>query len=170
MRRAQPTLCHRRVRIDRAGKSHLAQVRTENPENNEQIGVLGAGRNSQVRRQRPRDLGVFRERPGNERQSFAHRCKADLRLLCGRLQRKRLIPGVKVELGPHRGGQRPAGFMPLDETVDVEDLQLYFRLLSPIVGFALEVEIEESLLQFTPVIGIKMRPMLQAVALQPLLL
>ncbi len=80
-----------------------------------------------------------------------------------------MIPGVEVKPGPDRGGQRPVGFMPLDETIDVADLQLNFRLLSPIVGYAFEVEVEEPFLQLTSVIGVKMRPMLEAVALQPFL-
>ncbi len=60
--------------------------------------------------------------------------------------------------------------MPLDKMIDVADLQLNFRLLSPIIGFAFEVEIEKPLLQLAAVIGVKMRPMLQPVALEPLLL
>ena len=45
MRRAQPALRHRGMRINRACKRHLAQVCTEYPEGDKDIGVLGAGRN-----------------------------------------------------------------------------------------------------------------------------
>ena len=46
MRRAQPALRHRGMRIDRADKRYLAQARTEDPEHDKDIGVLGAGAKS----------------------------------------------------------------------------------------------------------------------------
>jgi hypothetical protein len=60
MRGAQPALCHRGVRINRTGKSHLAQVWTENSEHDEDIRVRGAGRNSQFHRERPGDFRLLR--------------------------------------------------------------------------------------------------------------
>src|SRR5258708_28573450 len=60
MRSAQPALCHGGVRINRARKSHLAQVWTENSEDDEDICVRGAGRNSQFRGERPGDFSLLR--------------------------------------------------------------------------------------------------------------
>src|SRR5882724_1445395 len=94
----------------------------------------------------------------------------DIGVLGGRLQGKRLTPGIEIEPGPSRRAQRPVGLKPLNEAIDVAHLKLDPGLFRPAVGFALEVEIEESLLQAPPVVGVKMRPMLEAVALEPLLL
>src|ERR1700730_908486 len=46
MRSAQPALCDRCVRVNRTCESHLTHIRTKNPEDGKDIGVLGAGRNS----------------------------------------------------------------------------------------------------------------------------
>ena len=60
--------------------------------------------------------------------------------------------------------------MPFDETIDVTYLQLHLRLVGPAVGFSLEIEIEEALLQVSPVVGVKMRPVLETMTFEPFLL
>src|SRR5262249_62100159 len=60
--------------------------------------------------------------------------------------------------------------VPLDELVDVAYLQLHLGPLLPAGAFALEEIAEEFLLQGDAVVGVEVRPMLEAVALEPLLL
>ena len=58
----------------------------------------------------------------------------------------------------------------LDEAVDVTDLQLHRRLLVPAVLLAVQEMVEEAQLQFAAVIGVEMRPVLDAVDFEPFVL
>ena len=60
--------------------------------------------------------------------------------------------------------------MPLDEAIDVPDLQLDLRLILPVALLALQEVIEEAQLQLAAVVGIEVRPVLDAVRLEPFVL
>src|SRR6266568_9681087 len=60
--------------------------------------------------------------------------------------------------------------MPLDEAVDVPHLKLHAGLPVPAVLLAFQVIREEPFLKPEPVIRIEMRPMLDAVGFEPLVL
>src|SRR5882724_13652436 len=63
----------------------------------------------------------------------------------------------------------PFALVALDELVEVPDLELHARLPGP-VALAFEEVIEEPKLQFAPVVGVEVRPVLDAVRLEPFLL
>src|SRR5262249_43180606 len=78
---------------------------------------------------------------------------------------------IDIELGPLRPRERPLILVTLDELLaDVANLELHFGLPGPAGVLALEVVAEELLLQRDAVVGIEMRPVLDAVALEPLVL
>src|SRR6266571_7003128 len=81
-----------------------------------------------------------------------------------------MIRRVEEKLGPARAPERPFLLVPLDELVDVADLQQHLRLLLPAGVLALEEMPEELLLQSDAVVGVEVRPVLEAVAFEPLLL
>src|SRR5262245_61410058 len=60
--------------------------------------------------------------------------------------------------------------MPFDEAVDMPYLQLHLRLAIPAVLLALQEVVEEALLQQAAVVRIKVRPVLDAVNLEPFFL
>src|SRR5271156_5545148 len=59
--------------------------------------------------------------------------------------------------------------MPLDKLADMTNLKLNPRLVAPAVRVTLEIKIEKPALQFAAIIRVKMRPMLEPVAFEPLL-
>ena len=74
---------------------------------------------------------------------------------------------IEIDPGPGRSRQRPFGFGSLLEMIDVAELQLHAIAIAPAVVFALQIAIEERLLQRSPVIGVEMSPMLETMNLQP---
>src|SRR5664279_3456050 len=75
-----------------------------------------------------------------------------------------------MELGPPGARQRPSVLMADDEFLArMTDIELYARLLVPAVLLALEEVAEELPLQSDAVVGVIMRPMLDAVHFQPFL-
>src|ERR1700694_2764791 len=73
-----------------------------------------------------------------------------------------------MELRPLRPGERPLVLMALDEALDMAYLHLHSGLLVPAVLLALEVVVEKPQLQPPAVVGVEMRPVFDAVRLQPL--
>src|SRR5262249_7170463 len=67
-------------------------------------------------------------------------------------------------------GKRPFMLVAFDESINVADLELDPRLAFPAFVDALQGIIEEALLQFDAVIGVKRRPVRGAMDLEPLLL
>src|ERR1700729_1925035 len=130
-----------------AKKCDFAQICREDAKHKKDIGILGAGRNAQVRSHRPGDLGYLRKRLRHEGQPVAISHKADLGFSRWRLPRKRLVFRIEIKSGPACGRQRPIALMPFDEFVDMANLKLNLRLLVPAVRFALEVEVEKPALQ-----------------------
>ncbi len=79
--------------------------------------------------------------------------------------------GVEIELGPLRARDRPFVFGAGDEFLArVADLQQHLRLLRPAVLLAVQEIVEEAQLLLAAVVGVEMRPVLDAVRLQPFLL
>ena len=78
----------------------------------------------------------------------------------------------RIEIKPRPFGalERPFVLGALDEAVDVAHLQLHRRLLVPAIVLAVQEMIEEAQLQVPAVVGIKMRPVLDAVRFEPLVL
>src|SRR5665647_3659912 len=72
VRGAQPALCDRRVRIDRALEYDFLQIAGEYPQHDEEIGVGGRGGGEQLERRRAGDLGLLRQRRGQEGEAVAH--------------------------------------------------------------------------------------------------
>src|SRR5579864_2819018 len=77
---------------------------------------------------------------------------------------------VKVEFGPGRSRQRPIGFASLLEAINMAHLKQHARSLAPAVVLALQIAVEEGFLQRAAVVGVKIRPMLETMCLQPLFL
>src|SRR4030095_10000927 len=78
--------------------------------------------------------------------------------------------GVEIELRPARAGQRPLAFRPRHESLaGMAHLQQHARLLRPARVLALEEVAEELLLQRPAVVRVEVRPVLDAVHLEPLL-
>src|ERR1700752_4638980 len=71
------------------------------------------------------------------------------------------------DFGPSGSLERQPGFASLREAVDMAHLQEHARSLTPAIVLALQIAIEEGFLQQAPVFGIKMRPVLEAVRLEP---
>ena len=74
---------------------------------------------------------------------------------------------MQVKLGPLRASDGPFALMALDEAIDMAHLQLHFGLCIPTVGIAFEVVVEEALLQIASIVGVKVRPVFDAVCFQP---
>src|ERR1035441_8080565 len=75
-----------------------------------------------------------------------------------------------MELGPLRARQRPSVLMADDEFLArMTDIELYARLLVPAVLLALEEVAEKLPLQSDAVVGVVVRPMLDAVHFEPFL-
>src|ERR1017187_10725418 len=75
-----------------------------------------------------------------------------------------------MELGPLRARQRPSVLMADAEFLArMTNVELHPRLLVPAVLLALEEVAEELLLQPDAIVGVIMRPMLDAVHFQPFL-
>src|SRR4051812_23664557 len=164
MRSPQPALRDRRMRVDGAHESNLAQVGGEYAEHEEQVGVLGARGHLELRCERAGYFGFFFERLGEEGDSVAHRVEGG-RFLVSRRGRQLVVD--QIHLGPLGAGDWPFVFMPLDELVDMTDLQLDLRLALP-VAFAFQEMIEKAQLQLAAVVRVEMGPMLDAVRLEPL--
>ena len=77
---------------------------------------------------------------------------------------------IEIELGPFGALDRPFVLGARDELVDVAHLQQHFRLLCPAVFLAVQEIVEEAQLLLAAVVGVEMRPVLDAVRLQPFLL
>src|SRR5258708_36457175 len=120
----------------------------------------------QARRQWAGDLGLFRQRLGHERHAVAQRIEIDGSLPWSRPQ---LPAGMQIHLGPPGARDRPFALVARDELVDMAHLELHARLLRP-VALALEEVVEEPELQLAPIVGVEVRPVLDAVRLEPLLL
>ena len=87
--------------------------------------------------------------------------------VCGR---QLLRVGREMELGPLRARDRPIVLMADDEFLArMTDVELHARLLVPAVLLALEEVAEELLLQVDAVVGVIVRPMLDAVHFEPFL-
>src|SRR5258706_13668013 len=69
-------------------------------------------------------------------------------------------------LGPMGARDRPFVLVALDELVDMPHLQLDARLLRPI-ALALEEVVEEAQLELAAIVGIEVRPVLDAMRLEP---
>src|SRR6185369_6465585 len=75
---------------------------------------------------------------------------------------------VEVEARPICARERPLVLLALDEAIDVPHLELDAGSAFP-VSLALEEMIEEAKLKLAPIIGVEVRPVLDAVDLEPLL-
>ena len=75
-----------------------------------------------------------------------------------------------MELGPLGARERPLALRALHEPVEVAHLQQHARLLVPAVLLAVQEVVEEPQLQLAAVVGVEVRPVLDPVRLQPLLL
>src|SRR4029078_1394753 len=75
-----------------------------------------------------------------------------------------------MKLGPSRVRQRPVFFTADDNFLaGVPDIELHARWPVPAVAFAFQEIAEELFLQADPIVGVIMRPVLDAVHLEPFL-
>src|SRR2546425_10845823 len=115
MRGPQPSLGDRRVRIERALKRHLAHVRREEPNDEEQVGVDSLGRHVELGGERSRDLGLALEWRREERQAVP---EAGVARPAGAGQRRAgeaLPAGIQLEPRPLGARPRPFALGALDE-------------------------------------------------------
>src|SRR2546430_2341395 len=122
----------------------------------------------EFRRDRARYLRLLLHRPGEERNAVAERRK---RRGAARTGGSREGAGCRIEVvfGPTRARDRPIRLVPLDEFVDVPDLQARPGLPIPAVVLSLEEIGKESLLDVDAIVGVEVRPVLDAVRLEPFL-
>ena len=169
MRSPQPALGYRRVRVDRALEGDLAQVRSVNPEDQKQVGVRRGGGDKQLGRQRPGDLRFLASGAETKVRPVAQRLELQLGRILARVRATAVAGRVQIELGPLRARNRPLVFEALDELIEVADLQLHLGPLVPAVVLALEEMGEELFLNADAVVGVEVRPVLDAVHLEPFL-
>src|SRR2546425_2226418 len=81
-----------------------------------------------------------------------------------------MIGRIEKELRPARARDGPFALVALDETVDMAHLQLHAQLPVPAVLHALQMVIEEPLLERAAVVGVEVGPVLDAVRFEPLVL
>src|SRR4051812_47551109 len=74
-----------------------------------------------------------------------------------------------IHLRPLRAPDRPLVFLALDELIEMPHLELHAWLLRPI-ALALEEVVEKLQLKLTSIVRIEVRPVLDAVRLEPFLL
>jgi len=91
------------------------------------------------------------------------RVEGQLRADRGRFVREALARGIEMHRRPVRACDRPIGLGAIFEMVDVAHLQPHRRLAVPAVRLALEEVAEEALLDLHAVVGIEVRPVLEAV-------
>src|SRR5580704_10199301 len=94
----------------------------------------------------------------------------DSRSLLRRLVAQRTIGRIEIKPRPFGALERPFALRALDEAIDMAHLQLHRRLLVPAVVLAVQEMVEEAQLQLPAVVGVEMRPMLDAVRLEPFVL
>ena len=169
MRGTQPALPDRRVRIDGALEHDLLKVGRKHPQHHEDIGVGRRGRHVEFEGAWAGDLGLVRQRRRQEGDAVAHGVEPQHLLRLGRLRAKRAVCRIEIELRPLGAFERPFAFGPLDEAVDMTHLKPHRRLLVPTVLLAVQEVIEETQLQFASIVGVKVRPMLDAVRFEPFL-
>jgi hypothetical protein len=80
------------------------------------------------------------------------------------------VADIEIELRPFRALERPLVLGALHEFVDVSHLQEHARLPAETVVLAVQEMIEEAQLKLAPIIRVEMRPVLDPVHLEPLLL
>src|SRR6185295_5232229 len=95
-------------------------------------------------RERSRDLGRMLERRRKKRYAVAQRVVDDAARAPARLALQGVAPRVEVEPGPLRARDRPFGFVPLDEAIDVAHLELDPGVAVPAVVLALQEVVEEA--------------------------
>ena len=170
MRRSEPALGDRRVRIDGALEHEFLQIGRESAQHDEQVGVAGGRGDEQLECRWACDLGFRLERRGEERYAVTHRIEAQGRRVGGPFLLQEPAARIEVESGPSGARERPFVLLPLDEPVRVPHLQAHARLPVPAVFPAVQEMIEEGELQLAAVVRIEVRPVLQAVRLEPFLL
>src|SRR5437763_2790656 len=85
--------------------------------------------------------------------------------------RYRHVARLQIELRPFGARERPLALAPLDKFLaGVAHLQQHLRLFAPAGVLTLEEVTEELLLQLQAIVRVEMRPVLDAVALEPFLL
>src|SRR6185436_11246937 len=139
----------------------------EDAEDEEEIGIARRGRDRQPRGERPGDLDLPPERLGQEGDALAQRLEAHRGLKIGVIPQFQLEILVEVEARPICARERPLVLLALDEAIDVPHLELDAGSAFP-VSLALEEMIEEAKLKLAPIIGVEVRPVLDAVDLEPL--
>ena len=167
MRGAQPALSHRRMRIDGALEHHLLEVAGEHAQHDEDVGVRRRGRDEQFQRRRSGDLGLLRERRAQEGDAVAHRVECHHGFLHAAFVAELAVDRIEIKPRPLGAIDRPFALHAFDETVDVTHLKLDRRLLVPAVLLAVQEIIEEAQLQIAAVVRVEMRPVLDAVHLEP---
>src|SRR5206468_5828438 len=159
-----------RVRIERALEGDLAQVRREETDDQEQISVARLRRDVELGGERPGDLGLALERRREEREAFAETGVAHVVVARQRLADETVIARIQVEPRPLSARQRPFALLPLDEPLTgMADLEQDPGLLRPSRVLALQEVAEELLLERHAVVCVEVRPVLDAVDFEPLL-
>src|SRR5215469_11295533 len=171
MRSAQPAKASTAARILAADECHVVARRIEYSQRQEQIGIGGRRRNSQMGHCGTGDLESMVERRGPECQAVSEGSEGSAALNGVRLQGETTAGNIQIELRPPSPGERPFALGPLLEAaIDPAYLQEHRRLVCPAGVLAFEEVPEESLLEADTVVGIELHPVLQAVHLEPLLL
>src|SRR5260221_389170 len=134
------------MRVYGAHKHHLAHVRREHPENEEEIGIRGGRSHEQPRGNGAGNLGFILKGRRNECHPIAGRIVGAAGRRLRRLGTERMTGRVEMELRPARARDRPLVLVPLHETVHAAHLQLHARLPDPAVLHVLQVAIDKALL------------------------
>src|SRR5262249_10736363 len=133
-------------------------------------GFRGLGREVELGGERSRDLGLALEWRREERQAVPEAGVARLAVAGRRLADEALLAWIQIEPCPLGARQRPFALGALDEALArVTNLEQHPGLLRPPGVLALQEVPEEFLLEGHAVIRVEVRPVLDAVHLEPLL-
>ena len=161
----------RRVRVERALERDLLHVRREDAHDEKQVRVRRLRRHEELGRDRPGDLRLARQGRREKGHAVAQARVADAGVLPERLACEALVGRIQIELRPARARERPLALVTLEEFLPgMPHLQHDPRLPPPARVLALQEVAEELLLQRDAVVRVEVRPVLEAVHLQPLLL
>ena len=119
MRRPEPALGDRRVRVERPLEYHLAQVRREQANDNEQIGIGRFGGDEQLCRERTGDFDLLRFRRKQKGHPLAEAGIAVQGVRVRLLGPKREVAAIEKQLAPFGSGKRPFPLAARFEAIEV---------------------------------------------------
>ena len=169
MRGPKPALGNRRVRIKGALEHHLAQVRREQADDEEQIGIDRFRGDEQLRRKRSRDFDILRFDRKQKGHAVAEARITVRGLRLRLLGPKREVVAIEKQRAPFGSSERPFPLATRLETIEMTHPEANRRLRIPTIRLSFQKMIEKALLKANAIVRIELGPMLPAMDFEPLL-